>query len=277
MSFFLRLFGSRNGHQALNRPFRVTLKTGDRVPAVYVSADEDPLRVLQYLRIDGLPRPAVFITGGAGNMSDQDKQLTRKMFEDGIAPYAEKHQIVVVDGATESGVIEMMATARRKKGYTFPLVGIAPLSKIGYPGKPNPSPDDAPLCAGHSHFVFVTGDQFGAESDMIINMTHLLAGGTPTSHVRRVPAAAIVINGGQITRQEAEKATHHSYDMPLVVLEGSGRFADELATAARTGETSQALLRGIIQRGNVHLVSPLSGPAEMQAKLAAAFAAAQGG
>lgn len=271
MHILKRIFrpsGNPNGQ--MNRRFYVDMPNG-RVPSVYVDAKADPRQVLALLGIKGLPRPALFITGGASKMSDEDKRLTRALFEDAIAPFAQRHNIVVIDGGTKSGVIEMMATARLKGNFTFPLVGVAPHSKVTYPDKPAGSSGEHPLCPGHSHFAFVTGDDYGWESEMIVNMAHVLAGGQRDRAGRARAALGIVVNGGSITRQEALMATSKYIDIPLVVMEGSGRFADELASAVRTGETSQALIRSIIDRGNVQLASSTHDADALQQQLENAF------
>ncbi len=267
MHILKRIFRpSGNPTGQMNRRFYVDMPDG-RVPSVYVDAKADPRQVLALLGIKDLPRSALFITGGASKMSDKDKQLTRALFEDAIAPFAQRHNIVVIDGATKSGVIEMMASARRKHNYTFPLIGVAPHVKVDYAGKPPDSPGEHPLCPGHSHFAFVTGEDYGWESEMIVNMVHVLAGGQRDHVGRTRPALGIVVNGGSITRQEALMATSKYIDLPLVVMEGSGRFADELASAVRTGETSQALIRSIIDRGNVQLASTASDADALQQQL----------
>jgi hypothetical protein len=278
MHILKHLMGSgANSDGKRNVRYLVPMEDKSQVPAVYVDAKAHPREVLSHLRLKTLPRVALFITGGASQMSDEDIRLTRLLFEQAIAPFAQDKQIVVIDGATQSGVIEMMATARRKGGYTFPLIGIAPFSRIHYPGKPKPPPSDKeekstyPLCVGHSHFVFVTGESYGAESEMIVNMAHVLAGGERDKAGRKVPAIGVVVNGGKITSQEAYMATSKYIDVPLVVLEGSGRFADELAEAVRTGETSQALIRSIIDRGNVQLVGTAAGANAMRQKLEIAY------
>lgn len=270
IDYIKRMFGSGDADGGMNRRFIVEMASDERVPAVYVDAHAHPVDVLRLLRFDKMPRPSLFITGGASKMSDEDIQMTRKLFEEAIAPFAEKYQAVVIDGATKSGVIEMMATARVKGGYTFPLIGIVPHEKVTYPGKPDAT-DGHELCAGHTHFVFVTGDSYGAESEMIVNMAHVVAGGTLDRVGRQSAAIGVVVNGGNITRQEAYMATSKYIDIPLVVLEGSGRFADELASAVRTGETSQALVRSIIDRGNVQLAGTAGGPAGMLDKLEVAY------
>lgn len=264
MGFLKNLFGGGTKETRMHQRYDVEV-AGEKIPAVYVPADDNPTKALKSLHFEHSLAPTIFITGGAGYMSDEDKRLTREIFEHGIAPYAQEHQITVIDGATDSGVIEMMASARLKGQYTFPLIGIAPYLKVSYPT--HAPPDGHPLAQGHSHFVFVTGDEYGAESEMLINMAHVLAGGSLNNSQRKARTVGIVVNGGKITRQEAYMASTKELSIPLIVLEGSGRFADELASAARTGETSQALLRSIIKRGDIQLVATTAGPNAMREKL----------
>lgn len=269
MNFFRNFWNRSQDGFPMNRVFNVNVD-GTRVPSVYVDESAPPERVLSLLKLDTHHHAAIFITGGASKMTEHDKQMTRLIFEEAIAPFAQQHQIIVIDGATRSGVIEMMATARLKHNYTFPLIGMVPFSRITFPGK---NTEGDALCVGHSHFAFVTGDNYGAESELLIGTAHAAAGGKPNQPDRVLPTIGIVVNGGQITRQEAYMATTDSLSIPLIVLEGSGRFADELATAARTGETSQSLVRSIIRRGNIQLVAAESGPAAMVETLKKAFSA----
>ncbi len=276
MNFLKRLFGGAEiigADDDETQRFTVQLENGEQTPAIYVDAKANPRDALKALRFDRAPRPSLFITGGASNMSDEDKRLTRVLFEQAVAPFAQEHNITVIDGATQSGVIEMMATARVKGSFTFPLIGIVPHGRVHYVGKPAVTGEQEthPLCPGHSHFVFVSGDNFGAESEMIVNMAHVLAGGERDRAGRKASAIGLVVNGGSITRQEAFMATSKYIDIPLIVMEGSGRFADELASAVRTGETSQALIRSIIDRGNVQLVGTAAGSGAMKDKLLTAY------
>jgi hypothetical protein len=55
------------------------------------------------------------------------------------------------------------------------------------------------------------------------------------------------------------------------VLEGSGRAADEISTAYRTGKTNQAVLQAILAGGNIELVGTSEGPDGLRRKLAQKF------
>ena len=102
-------------------------------PAVRVEADASPQKIVDAFNLLS-PRPTIFITGGASSMSEEDIKQTRILIEEGIASFAQKHRITVIDGGTEAGVMEMIGTARRTHNYNFPLIGVAPVHKVSWPG-----------------------------------------------------------------------------------------------------------------------------------------------
>jgi len=58
---------------------------------------------------------------------------------------------------------------------------------------------------------------------------------------------------------------------PILILEGSGRAADEISTAFRTGRTNRAILKAILAGGDISLVPTLEGPEGMRKKLIEKF------
>src|SRR5215472_6671998 len=52
-----------------------------------------------------------------------------------------------------------------------------------------------------------------------------------------VPIVAILVNGGAIAADEALQSVRNGW--PLLVIEGSGRFADELSAAIRDGQSAK--------------------------------------
>lgn len=246
-----------------NSSFIIRFEKGHTAPAYRIPPDgraEDALTALGLTT----PRPALFITGGASYMSEEDMRRTQQIMEDGIARFAAEHGLVVIDGGTESGVMQMIGAARHKHRYSFPLVGVAPLGKVTIPGTHNPN-SEATLEGSHSHFVLIEAENWGDESAMIINLTRKIAAG-------RFPMMGVLINGGKIARQDVLLATTQGpQSIPILVLEGSGRFADELASAFRTGKTNQAILKAIIAGGDIELVATVEGADAIRSKLAKRF------
>jgi len=246
---------------ALNSRFTITFDTGQRALAVYVAPNADPLWVAQALGFLE-PRPAIFMSGGAALMTPEDQRRTAQMLES-VTDFAEERKAVVITGGTDSGIMQMLGDIRARKHYTFPLIGVAPLGKIDYPGYVNPA-REAGLEDAHSHFVLAKGDEWGDETELLVRLTHAIAQG-------KMPTVGLLINGGKIARNEVYLATTRDVKLPMIVLEGSGRFADDLATAVRTGKTVQQILKAILEGGDITLVATTEGPEKMRQRLAERF------
>lgn len=243
-----------------NTRFVMKFNNGQHAEAIRVKADVKPGEVIKNL---SLPYgPCIFITGGAGDMKPDDIRRTQEIMQ-AVADFAQEHHCCVVDGGTEAGVMQMVGAARRSRHHDFTLVGVAPYGLVSYPGHINPN-EQAQLEDSHSHFVLVDGDDWGTESEMLIKLTKKLSMDNTFS------VMGILINGGNITRREVTYATQNK--LPLLVLEGSGRFADEVATAFRTGKAKQTILRAILAGGDIQLVSTLDGPEAVRKKLEQHFA-----
>lgn len=241
--------------------FNIRFPNDNVAQAVRVRSETEPQSVLKLLGIKD-SKPTIFVTGGASYMSQEDAERTREMIES-VAAFAQEHGAVIVDGGTESGVMQMVGEARRKGAYNFPLIGVSPFGKVQYPNHVNPSAE-AELEDSHSHFVLVDGEEWGAESEMIIGVTKALSG------LGARPAVGILINGGKIARQEVYLAV--SKEIPMVILEGSGRLADEIATAFKTGKASQRILQAILGGGDIQLISTEEGTGALREKLEKRFA-----
>ena len=246
-----------------NKRFVIPFEEGRAALAVHVPRRFDPELVSSTLGLDS-PRPTIYVTGGAGAMSQEDIIATQALVERGLAQFAEERGAAVIDGGTEAGIPMMVGTARLKQRYRFPLIGIAPLERVRYKGYENSEGER--LNPGHSHFILTAGDEFGDESEMITQMTYTLSG----TGLR--PALGVLINGGAIARQEVyARTTSKTQSLPLIVVEGSGRFADILARAFYAGHAEDQDVQDIISQGKLEIVSIKDGPEQMYAKLAAYF------
>lgn len=239
--------------------FPLDFGAGRLLPAVRVPYDGDVARVMAALGLtSGVP--ALFISGGAGRMTPDELDLTRPAVLDGLARFAEDYGVAVVDGGTDSGIMKLMGEAHHDRGCRFPLIGVAPVGAIAFPGYDNP--DGIPLNAGHTHFVLTDGERFGAESDMIVRLALALANGSGHG------AFGVVVNGGDITRQETyDRVQEATTAVPLLVFDGSGRFGDELAAAARGTPSDDLRVAAILDRVAVHIAPMTGGPALVYAEL----------
>lgn len=184
--------------------------------AICVAPDAPPAQVLAALHLPPT-HGVIVIHGGAGGMEATLIDQVRRFLIASVAPFAEQHRILVLDGGTRAGVTQAMGEARANIGGTFPLVGVCPRRFAAFPGGPALNQDRYPLEPSHSHFVLVEGDQFGVESDLLVGMLQ----------ATEQPGLALIINGGTVVAEEI--SAHAQIGNTLVTVRGSGRAADELA------------------------------------------------
>ncbi len=165
------------------------------------------------------PRPVLVIVGGASKISPEDLDRLDLLFKHVVAPVAERLQVVVVDGGTDSGVMKLIGQARAAIDGTFPLIGVSAIGTISCPGIACENPDAATLEPNHSNFILVPGSNWGDESQWIADTARIISGETPS--------CTIVVNGGEITWKDVAQSVDDGRQ--TIVLEGSGRAADELA------------------------------------------------
>jgi hypothetical protein len=146
----------------------------------------------------------------------------------------------------------IMGEALARDGRGSQLLGIAPAGKVTYPGGPSDAgiSDGAPLEPNHSHFVLVESDEWGGETGTMFKLAGAL----------NVPVATMLINGGSIAGGEALQSVRNGWQ--LLVVDGSGRFADELSAAVRDGQFAKSVEVSEIARSGRVVLFPVNGPAE---------------
>ncbi|MBL7258336.1 hypothetical protein [Paractinoplanes lichenicola] len=167
------------------------------------------------------PRPVLAMVGGAGGMTDDVTSVLSAVFTDLVAPAIRTHQAVAVDGGTDAGVMRLLGESRAA-GFPFPLIGVAALGTVTYPGHAGTNPEAAPLDPHHSHFVLAPGDTWGDEVPYLAAVVSYLAADRPS--------VTVLANGGEIALTDAEHSL--SQRRPVLILAGTGRAADKLAAAA---------------------------------------------
>jgi hypothetical protein len=227
----------------------ITFDNGNHAVVVTAGRDTDAQTILKTLDI-AQPHALIMVFGGAKGLDDSRKARLAELFTEAIAPAAAELGALVIDGGTQSGVMAMMGEALARDGGSQ-LLGVAPAGKVTYPGGQSDANivDGAPLEPNHSHFVLVDSDDWGEETGTMFK----LAGAF------NVAVATMLINGGQIAGSEALQSVRNGW--PLLVIEGSGRFADELSAAARNGQVPKFVeISEILRSGRVtlfHVDSPV--------------------
>ncbi|HLI05922.1 MAG TPA: hypothetical protein VKV40_05070 [Ktedonobacteraceae bacterium] len=214
---------------------------------VRAGADE----LAQALDLPG-SKVVILLTGGAGLMEQSDEARLQALFTDGLASAASALDALIIDGGTESGVMALMGRGVAQQEQKPILLGISPEGKVSYPGKAGGVGEDetGPLDPNHAYFVLVETDQWGGETAVMYELGQFFSRGRPS--------VAVLVNGGDIARNEVLYNVRQK--RPIIVIEGSGRLADEIASQWRQKNipASDQTLAEVVKDGNIHLF-PLTG------------------
>ena len=218
--------------------------------------------IIQSLEI--APPQAVILSIGSADDLDQAllPRLTQ-LYGRGIAKAARDAKALILDGGTKAGVMQLMGEAVAAQGYQTTLIGVAPKGMITYPGSEVTS--GTQLEPNHSHFVIVDGADWGSETSTLLNLFSSLSTSNGTTDTRgalsqkqrtqgatKIPAVAILVGGGTVTRAEALRVVRQN--IPLIIIEGSGGLADEIAIAYKEkgAEIDDPFMAEVIADGELH-------------------------
>jgi hypothetical protein len=233
------------------RKKEITFDNGNRAVAITAPPDTSAQAILDALEITS-PRAVILLFGGAAGLDDSRKAHLTTLFVDGVTPVAAELGALIIDGGTQSGVMAMMGEAVARYPGTSQLLGIAPKGKITHPEIAGASAvsDGAPLEPNHSHFVLVESDEWGGETGKMLELARAF----------NAPIVAILVNGGAIAADEALQSVRNGWQ--LLVVEGSGRFADELSAAVRDGQSAKSVEVSEIARSCRVALFHVNDPAE---------------
>lgn len=245
----------------------VTFPNGNRARVVVAPADGRAAEIVGAL---GLARPKslLLVMGGADKVGAEVMSRLEEMFARGIEGAAAQAGALVIDGGTDSGVMRLMGRAIAGGGRRTPLLGVSPGGLVSYPradegggeglqgGERGPEEGRTPLEPNHTHFVLVESDRWGGETEMIFRLAEELG--------RGVPVLTLVVNGGPIVKDEVLHSVRQGW--PVVLVEGSGRMADEIARLwrQRPARVDDPALEEIITRGRISLFPVEGGAGELR-------------
>jgi hypothetical protein len=220
----------------------ITFENNRAATAVFPAASTSAADILAALKIEDY-KAVLLVIGGADDVDAAVTSKLTQLFGRGIARAAANVNAVIIDGGTKAGVMEMMGQGVADRGFKSSLIGIAPQGLVTYPGSTGSG--STPLDPNHSHFVLVPGEAWGSETSTIFQLV--------TELRNKVPAVALLAGGGDNTRNEALQAVRQN--LPLIVVEGSGGFADKVADAWKTRQTvpDDPLMAEIVADGRVEL------------------------
>lgn len=231
--------------QPFNRQV-IRFSNGNRAQAVLPPINVSVTDLVQKLNLPQL-KALIMIAGGASNLDTRTSLELSPLFRDGIASVAASLDALIIDGGTQAGVMELMGLGVAQQHHKATLLGVAPAGSITYPGKPTSKTRNkkVPLDPNHSHFVLVESDVWGGETETMYALAHVLCQGRPS--------VAMLIDGGAISKSEVLHNVRQK--RPTIIIEGSGRFADEIARTLheKPPSLSDPVLAEIIADGDLHL------------------------
>ena len=200
-------------------PFALTFPNGHHAVALRVHERHVLAEAFDALEVR-LVRPVLVLVGGAAGLEAHRAELVQNILRL-VAQTAERLGAAIIDGGTQSGIIALMGRTYAEGKFSFPLLGVAVEQMVRWPGSDNVGAR-AELDPHHTHFLLVPGNKWGDESLWLTQSAQVLAQDSPT--------LTLLINGGEISRQDVNCSLHAG--IPVLVMEGTGRLADELAQSA---------------------------------------------
>jgi hypothetical protein len=183
-------------------------------------------------------RPVVILLGGADGLDPALEQALWPVFAGCLSPLAQDMSAAIVDGGTDSGVMRMIGRARTEAGHDYPLVGV---SAAGTIGARDAAGHTAPSDPHHSHLVIVPGERWGDEGPWLRAVARVIA--------RDRGIVAVLVNGGSVAQDEAVDCA--ASGIPVVVLTGSGRAADALASESTDSSEPGAATISAVELGDL--------------------------
>ncbi|WP_433503809.1 hypothetical protein ACQP04_29575 [Pseudonocardia halophobica] len=187
-------------------------------------------------------QPVLVLVGGAAGMDGEMLDRLQGLVRTDLAPLLDEHDVAVVDGGTDAGVMRAIGRTRSAAGSRFPLVGVVARGTVALPGASSATDAAAPE-PHHTHLLLVPGDSWGDEAPWLATVADVLAGGRPS--------VTLLVNGGEIAYADVERSLERG--RPVIVLAGTGRTADALA-AAVAGRKADARATALVQSGPIRVV-----------------------
>jgi hypothetical protein len=166
--------------------------------------------------------PVIVLIGGQIDAAQAD--ATRLAVQT-ISRVAQDMKALVICGGTDIGIMAEIGQIHSKRGYTFPLVGIAPEELVTWTNGPASTKklwwgkERWQLEPHYTHFILVPGNKFGDESPWIVAAASLLS--------KDHNSVTVLINGGEVSKKDIDLSLKDG--RPVIALSRTGRLADELS------------------------------------------------
>ncbi len=238
--------------------FDIAFAGRDPARAVLAGPRRPVTALLGELGLSG-SRPVLLLIGGAASLdATVQAQLTR-LFERGAIRAAADAGATLLDGGTDSGVMQALGQAAGQSDVGTVLVGVSPVGLVTWPGDDRAAPGDTQLEPNHTQFLLANSAAWGGETSLLFDTF---------DELRRGRVAAVVLaGGGDVALDEARLVAHRG--LPIIAIGGTGGTADELAErlAARPARPPRDVLTQILAESDVTVLPLNADPIDLERAL----------
>ncbi|MEW5871230.1 MAG: hypothetical protein AB1894_18305 [Chloroflexota bacterium] len=223
----------------------IDFPNGFSAQAIESDIETEPKSIFECLDLEVLPKAVIPISGGATHFPPEIFVRIRPLMK-AVVELAFERQIMLVDGGTKQGVMEIVGDLFRKarvaqKDLSYPpLVGFVPEFKISYPGASTKERDPQPseLDPNHPYFVLIHGAyRWGEEVKCMFGLVNYLS--------FSLPSVALIVNGGLTTLLEVVYSIQQNRQ--IIVFDGTHRVAKVICSAldGASNDYLISILKGI--------------------------------
>jgi hypothetical protein len=202
-------------------------------------------------------RPVVAFMGGASGAQNVGRSPLRRQIMEGLAKAIIELDAVVVDGGSDEGAMRLLNMGLREVGFEGTYIGVAPASLVSVEVK-EAEKGLTQIGKHHTHLVLSDGDHWGDEREVMYKIVNTLAAGNPS--------LGVLANGGSLAQKEVVENVKVKRE--VIVLEGSGRLADEIAQEINSPESYQdQAIKELVKQGRFTLFNINHSPDDLAAMI----------
>jgi len=224
-------------------PSTLTFSSSHQATMVQVSPDTPVAQIVTALGLS-FPHALVLLNGGTAQLAPSLQLQLTAILQDGLAKLASQRQVTLMTGATDAGIFSLLGQGFAKWKRTAPCIGVCVDTLVAWqPPFDNLSETDEriPLEPHHSHFVVVTGKDWGDELTTMYTLAKYLS--------QHCAPLNIFAGGGSITIKEMLTAVKQGRKM--ILLAGSGRATDSVLAAYRGEKVTDERFETIARQGTI--------------------------
>jgi SLOG in TRPM, prokaryote len=244
---------------------RIAFLGGSTALAVVAPADVSGDDAADALGLSTEPRGLV-VLNGTTEAIPPGRAVALRRAADALAGVVVDERLTVLTGGTDAGIFGLFGRALSDR-RTAPCIGVAPLGAVTWPGRDGVETGAAglvPLEPHHSHFLLVEGASWGTETRALIELSQTLAA--------ERPSLVVLAGGGEGARREVLAQVRRG--RRVLVLAGSGRFADEVVAARHGGIAGDPVTAEVATSTSVTVIAAVE-PAHLAARVRAALGLAE--